>query len=305
MRTIKLGKTDLTVPVIAVGCMRLAGHDAAGAERFVKTAVESGAYFFDHADIYGGGRCEEIFGEAIGMNPAVREKIILQSKCGIYNGTYDFSKEHILSSVDGSLRRLKTDYLDVLLLHRPDALMEPEEVAEAFDILYDGGKVLNFGVSNQNPGHIRLLSKYIKQPISVNQLQFGIAHASLVSEGTNVNTPNDFSTVKDGGVLDFCRLNDITIQPWSPMQYGFIEGTFINNPKFAELNKKIDEIAERYGVSNTTIAIAWILRHPARMQPVTGTMRTERLLDSIKAADIEITRGEWYEIYRAAGYPLP
>jgi predicted oxidoreductase len=305
MRSIKLGASNLEVPVIAVGCMRLKSLDKQAAERFVQTALDEGANFFDHADIYGGGTCEEIFAEAIHMNDDIREKIILQSKCGIRKGFFDFSKEHILASVDSILRRLKTDYLDVLLLHRPDALVEPEEVAEAFDLLHSSGKVRHFGVSNQNPMQIQLLQKSVKQPIVANQLQLSITNATMIASGINVNMENAAAVNRDGSVLDFCRLNDITIQPWSPFQYGFFEGAFLGNEKFPELNRKIDEIATKYGVSNTTIAIAWLLRHPARMQPVVGTMNIDRLKDCCKAADVTLTRPEWYEIYRAAGNVLP
>jgi predicted oxidoreductase len=305
MRTIKLGTSKLEVPVIAVGCMRINTLDKNEAEHYVQTALEEGANFFDHADIYGGGTCEEIFADAIHMNDDIREKIILQSKCGIRKGMFDFSKEYILESVDGILKRLKTDYLDILHLHRPDALVEPEEVAEAFDILESSGKVRHFGVSNQNPMQIQLLKKSVKQPIVANQLQLSITNATMISNGINVNMENDSAVSRDGSVLDYCRLNDITIQPWSPFQYGFFEGVFLGNDKFPELNQKIDEIAGKYEVSNTTIAIAWLLRHPARMQPVTGTMNTGRLKDCCKASDVYLTRQEWYEIYLAAGNVLP
>jgi len=301
----KLGQSKLQVPVIAVGCMRINGLSKSDAERYVQTALDGGANFFDHADIYGRGTCEEIFADAIHMNDNVREKIILQSKCGIRKGMFDFSKEYILESVDGILKRLKTDYLDVLLLHRPDALVEPEEVAEAFDMLESSGKVRNFGMSNQNPMQIQLLQKSLKQPIVANQLQLSITNANMISAGIHVNMSDESAVNRDGSVLDFCRLNDITIQPWSPFQYGFFEGVFLNNDKFLELNTKIDEIAAKYEVANTTIALAWILRHPAHMQPVAGTMNIDRLKDCIKAADIYLTREEWYEIYRAAGNILP
>ncbi|WP_307311772.1 aldo/keto reductase [Neobacillus driksii] len=305
MRTMRLGSSTLEVPVVAVGCMRINSLEKNEAERFVQTALEQGANFFDHADIYGGGSCEEIFAEAIHMNADVRENIILQSKCGIRKGMFDFSKEHILHSVDGILKRLKTDYLDTLLLHRPDALLEPEEVAEAFDILESSGKVRHFGVSNQNPMQIQLLQKYVKQPIVANQLQLSITNANMISNGINVNMENDSAINRDGSVLDFCRLNDITIQPWSPFQYGFFEGVFLGNEKFPELNQKIDEIAAKYEVTNTTIAIAWLLRHPAKMQPVIGTMNVDRLMECCRASEIHLTREEWYEIYRAAGNILP
>jgi predicted oxidoreductase len=306
MKTINLGSSGLQVPVIAVGCMRIDTIGKAEAEKFVKTAVDGGAVFFDHADVYGEGACEEIFAEAIGMNSGVREKIILQSKCGIRRGVaFDFSRAHILASVDGILKRLKTDYLDVLLLHRPDLLVEPEEVAEAFGILHSGGKVRNFGVSNQNPMQIQLLEKFVKQPIVANQLQLSITNAAMISQGLHVNMADDAAVNRDGSILDFCRLRDITIQPWSPFQYGFFAGVFLGNSQFPELNAKIDEIARKYAVSNTTIALAWLLRHPAKFQPVTGTMNAGRLKDCIRAADIVLSREEWYEIYLAAGNILP
>ncbi len=305
MRTIPLGKSGLQVPVIAVGCMRMEAKTDREAERLIRTALELGANFFDHADIYGGGKSEEIFARSIGMTPRLRETMFLQSKCGIRSGMFDFSKEHILSSVDGILKRLRTDYLDVLLLHRPDALMEPEEVAEAFESLRASGKVRHFGVSNQNPMQMQLLQKYMKQPLVVDQLQLSAAYTPMIDAGLNVNMMNEAGVNRDGGVLDFCRLNDITVQPWSPFQYGFFGGVFLGSDRYPELNAKIGEIAARYGVSDTTVAMAWLLRHPARMQPVTGTMNPERLADCVKAADITLTREEWYEIYRSAGNVLP
>lgn len=306
MRTINLGQSDLQVPVMAVGCMRINSLTKREAERFVQMALDVGAIFFDHANVYGDGACEELFADAIHMNDDVREKVILQSKGGIVRGRmFDFSKEHLLEAVDGSLKRLKTDYLDVFLLHRPDALVEPEEVAEAFDTLHSGGKVRHFGVSNQNPMQMQLLQKSLHQPIVANQLQLSIAHATMISAGLHVNMLDETAVNRDGSVLDFCRLNDITIQPWSPFQYGFFEGVFLDNPDFPELNATIDAIAADYGVTNTTIAMAWLQRHPAQMQPVTGTMNVGRLRDCAKAAEIHLTREEWYQIYLAAGNDLP
>lgn len=306
MKTVNLGTSGLKVPCIAVGCMRINKLEPAEAERFVHAALEQGAYFFDHADIYGNGDCESVFAKAIHMNSTVREKVLLQSKCGIRRGVaFDFSKDHILKSVDGSLKRLNTEYLDVLLLHRPDALVEPEEVAEAFDVLQSNGKVRHFGVSNQNPMQIKLLKRYVRQPIVANQLQLSITNATMISQGQHVNMQDDFAVNRDGSVLDYCRLHDITIQPWSPFQYGMFEGVFLGNEKFPVLNRKIDEIAAKYSVSNTTITMAWLLRHPAGMQPVTGTMNVQRLKDCVKAAGIRLTREEWYEIYLAAGNTLP
>lgn len=305
MRKIYLGTAKLEVPVVAVGCMRINSLSVKAAEKFIRTALDLKANFFDHADIYGDGACEEIFARAIHMNESVREQIILQSKCGIRKNMFDFSKEHILKSVDGILSRLKTDYLDILLLHRPDALVEPGEVAEAFDLLQDSGKVRYFGVSNQKPMQIELLRKVLHQPIVANQLQLSITNATMISNGINVNMENSSAVDRDGSVLDYCRLHDITIQPWSPFLYGFFEGVFLGSKKFPELNKKIDDIAKRYSVTNTTIALAWILRHPANMQPIVGTMNVERLKDCCQAADIWLTREEWYEIYLSAGNLLP
>lgn len=305
MKTMKLGKTDLTVPVIGLGCMRLAGAEKKQAEEFFATALEQGLNFFDHADIYGRGKCEEVFAELMKNTP--REKLILQSKCGIVPGKmFDFSKEHILKSVDGILSRLGTDYLDMLLLHRPDALMEPEEVGEAFDILKASGKVLNFGVSNEDPYTMELLQRGLNVPIAVNQLQLSITNANMIAQPMNTNIADKKDPDLDNGVLNYCRLNNVTIQAWSPFQYGMFEGTFLGNTeKFPVLNAKLDELAEKYGVTNTAIALAWILRHPAKIQPIVGTINPKRVVDCAKAADITLSREEWYEIYRAAGYRLP
>jgi len=301
-----LGSSTFEVPVVAVGCMRIDSLDSTEAERFVKGAVDLGATFFDHADVYGGGRCEEIFADSIGMSPAVREQIALQSKVGIRPGVaFDFSKQHILNSVDGILKRLRTEYLDVLLLHRPDALVEPEEVAEAFDELETSGKVRHFGVSNQKPMQIDLLRRWVRQPLVANQLQLSITNAAMITHGLHVNMLDDSAVDRDGSVLDYCRLNDITIQPWSPFQYGFFEGVFLGSDKYPELNRVIEEVAGRYGGSSTTMAIAWLLRHPAGMQPVTGTTNLDRLTQCVAAADVRITREEWYQIYLAAGNILP
>ncbi|MBR2869133.1 MAG: aldo/keto reductase [Clostridia bacterium] len=303
MYKIEFGKSGIQVPTVAVGCMRIADMDSKQVDAFVDTALANNANFFDHADIYGGGKSEEVFGKSISRYN--REDFIIQTKCGIRNGMFDFSYEHITNSVDGSLKRLGTDYIDVLLLHRPDALMEPEEVARAFSYLKESGKVRHFGVSNQNPYQMQLLQSCLDMPICANQLQFGIMHSPMIQSGINVNMYNDSAVNRDGGVLDFCRLNGITIQPWSPMQYGFFKGCFIDNEKFPELNSTLENIAEKYGVSKTTMAFAWILRHPAKMQPITGTTNLQRLKDCLNAANLSITREEWYEIYRAAGNILP
>lgn len=306
MNLINLGKSDILAPRIAMGCMRIADKSREEISEYISNAMDKGANFFDHADIYGNGECERKFGKVVNLKSSVREQMIIQSKCGIVPGKrYDFSKEYIMSAVDGSLKRLGTDYLDILVLHRPDALMEPEEVAEAFDELHSQGKVRYFGMSNQKTMQLRLLAKYLNQPIIVNQLQLSITNSNMISNGINVNMLNDSSIDRDGSVLDYCRLEDITIQTWSPFQFGFFEGVFLGNDRFPELNNKINEIAARYNVSNTTIALAWILRHPAKMQTVIGTTNINRVNECLEADKITLTRDEWYEIYMAAGNMLP
>lgn len=305
MKNISIVKGKLLASEISLGCMRISDLSVKEVANHVNIALEEGINFFEHADIYGGGRSEEIFAEAVDMKPSIRSKFIIQSKCGIRKGYYDFSKEHIISSVEASLKRLKTEYIDVLLLHRPDALMEPEEVAEAFNILHSSGKVRHFGVSNHNTMQVELLSKYIKQELIINQLQFSITNTGMLDAGLNVNMKNEASINRDGSILDYCRLKDITIQAWSPFQYGFFEGVFIDNPKFPELNAKLKEIAEKWNVTSSAIAIAWILRHPAKIQPIVGTTNSDRLRDICKASEVILSREEWYEIYRAAGNKLP
>lgn len=305
MKTITLNNTNLSIPEIGMGCMRIVELENADAVKsWVDAALENGINFFDHADIYGKGRCEELFGKV--LTPSLREKIILQSKCSIRPGiAFDFSKEHILKSVDGILKRLNTEYLDILLLHRPDALMEPEEVADAFRILKENGKVRHFGVSNQTPMQMELLSKYCDEPLLINQLQLSIAHCPMINSGINANMYNDSGINRDGGVLEYCRLKDITIQAWSPFQYGMFEGVFLGNEKFAELNKVIDNLAEKYNVTNSAIAVAWILRHPAGIQTIVGTTNKDRIAQISKASEIRLTREEWYALYMAAGNKLP
>lgn len=305
MKTLNLCNGAMRASQIILGCMRISNMEDSAVETLVRTAMEQGINFFDHADIYGGGRSESVFARAIHMNPALREKMILQSKCGIRPGQYDFSKEHILSSVEGSLKRLNTEYLDVLLLHRPDTLMEPEEVGEAFERLHESGKVRYFGVSNQNPLTMQLLQSGLKQKLCFNQMQLSLTNSGMIDQGLYANMQVGRGIWRDGGVLEYCRLNRITLQAWSPMQYGFFEGVFLGDEKFPELNKKIDEIAGRYGVTGTAVAIAWIMRHPAGIQPILGTTNVKRLVESCRAADFTLTRTEWYELYQAAGENLP
>jgi predicted oxidoreductase len=285
--------------------MRLKNLSVSEAETLVRTALDEGINFFDHADIYGDGICETIFGKAYPLKPSVREKIFIQSKCGIRKGYFDFSKEHILESVDGILGRLQTEYLDVLLLHRPDALIEPAEVAEAFDALQASGKVRHFGVSNFNPMQIELLQKYTAQKLSVNQLQLSIAHTPMIDSGLTVNMQIDQSVNREGGILDYCRLHDVTIQAWSPFQKGFFDGPFLGDPEYAELNAVVDRLAAKYGVTPSAVAVGWITRHPANIQVVLGTTRPQRVVESCRGSELPLTREEWYAIYTAAGNIVP
>lgn len=305
MKKINIGKSGFQASEIVLGCMRIDKMSVEELSNYVDTAIAEGITLFDHADIYGKGYCEELFGKMLTSRTGLREKIQIQSKCSIRHGYYDLSKEHILTSVDKSLQRLGTDYLDMLILHRPDTLMEPEEVAEAFDILQSSGKVRNFGVSNFNSMQIELLKSYVKQPIIVNQMQFGIMHTGMVNSGIQANTLFDGSVDHDGSILEYCRLKNITLQAWSPLQYGFFGGTFIDNNKFPELNIVLERVAAEKGVSKSAIAVAWILRHPAKMQTIVGTTNTKRLKDICTASRIELSRKDWYEIYGAAGNRLP
>lgn len=307
MKKTMLGKTGLEIPVIAVGCMRISEMETVRLTEHIRFCIEHGLNFFDHADIYGGGQCESRFSEAFKKTGYKREDVILQSKCAIRPGVmYDFTKKHILESVDGILKRLDTDYLDILLLHRPDALMEPEEVAEAFELLEKEGKVRHFGVSNHRPYQIELLNKFVKQELCANQLQFSIPFSNMVAAGMEANMLTDGAIDRDGGILDYCRLKDITIQAWSPFQYGFFEGIFLgNNEKYPELNKALEEISQKYDTTPTAIATAWILRHPANIQMIAGTTNTERVSEIIKGSEIRLEREEWYRLYLSSGHILP
>ena len=313
VKQIELGKSGLKVPNIALGCMRIESRPKEVAKRTIQTAFDLGINFFDHADIYGKelGGSEKHFGQVFSELSINREDIILQSKVGIRgpfnNGIkgefYDLSKDHIMTTVENSLRNLQTDYLDVLLLHRNDTLFEPEEVAEAFDALYSSGKVKHFGVSNHTPTQIELLKKFLGQELVANQLQFSAAHTGMIDFGLNVNRRNQESIDRDHGLLDYSRLHDMTIQPWSPVQGA--NGVFLNDPEYQALNDVLTEIGAKYNVDSEVMAITWILRHPANMQVILGTMTPERIQNYAKASDITITREEWYEIYRRAGNTLP
>ena len=305
MKQINLGNSELRASEIIMGCMRIDTMQVKELSAFVDHALDEGINLFDHADIYGNGTCETLFGEMLHARPGLREKIKLQTKCSIRSGYYDLSKDHILNSVDESLKRLQTDYIDLFILHRPDTLMEPDEIARAFDSLIYSGKVLNFGVSNFGSMQIEMLEKYVSQPILVNQMQFGIMHTGMIDKGLQVNTTFDGSYDRDGSILEYCRINNITLQAWSPFQYGFFEGHFIDNPKFPQLNATLESIAKQKNATKSAIALAWILRHPAKIQAILGTTNVKRLHEICVGTKLELSREEWYTIYRAAGNLLP
>ena len=310
MRTFTLPGTELTVSDVVLGLMRIQHQSDDEVRALVSAARDAGISFLDHADIYGDALhgCERRFAEALRLTSSEREQWVIQSKAGIVkDGPYfDFSYEHLMESVHGSLEALGTDYLDILLLHRPDALVEPDEVARAFDELAASGKVRAFGVSNHTPRQIDLLRASVTQPLVANQLQLSITHAPSVAQGIAANMqglPQSIS--RDDGVLDYCRLAGITVQAWSPFQAGFFDGPFLGSDRYPELNAVIDRLAAQYGVPPEAIAVAWITRHPARMQVVLGTTSPDRVAAAAQGSDVTLTRAEWYELVRAAGYTVP
>ena len=308
MKMLDIAQGPSQASSIILGCMRMPALSVTDAAKVIRTATEEGVNYFDHATCYGDGEAESRFGDAFPLTGLRRENVIIQSKCGLHfdRQEFDWSREDILSCADESLKRLKMDYLDVLLLHRPDLLFNPEEVAEAFDILHKQGKVRFFGVSNVTPGQLELLRKYVKQPLVINQLQFSLDQTQLIDPGLYLNNlTTERSIDRDNGILDYCRLHDITIQAWSPLQFGMFKGCFVDHPDFPELNRVLGELGEKYGISKAAIAIAWILRHPARMQAIAGTMNPEHLKDICAASNVYLTHHEWYELYLASGKFLP
>ncbi|MDF2507521.1 MAG: hypothetical protein K0Q52_1380 [Microbacterium sp.] len=309
MKTVPFGSS--TAAAVVAGMMRIDDKDDAHIRALYDAARESGTDFFDHADIYGGSmhHCESRFAGALQLSASERDEIVLQTKCGIVpaQGMFDFSAEHIVTQVEGSLAALRTDRLDVLLLHRPDILVEPEEVARAFDDLEAAGKVRAFGVSNHTPRQIDVLRTAVRQPLIANQLQLSITHAPILAQPVAANIAgHEQSVVRDGGgIVEYCRLNGITIQAWSPFQDGRGHGVFLGHPEYPELNAVIDRLAASYGVSALAIATAWITRHPAGMQVVLGTTTPERVREAASGADLVLTRAEWYELFRAGGHLLP
>lgn len=308
MKYINVLNGPQNVSAIIQGCMRMPSLSVEEATRVISNDYSLGINFFDHATCYGNGEAETRFGEAFKQTGIKREDVYIQSKCGIYpeRQEFDWSRESILSSVDGILQRLQMDYIDTLLLHRPDVIFEPEEVALAFDELEKSGKVRYFGVSNLGSMQIELLKKCVKQPLVFNQLQLSLEQSQLIDQVLYVNDKRtDMSNIRDGSLLDYCRLKDITIQAWSPLQFGFFKGVFVDNEDFPELNRVLGNIASREGVSKSAIAIAWILRHPAKMQAVLGTMNVEHMKDVCEATKVNLSHHDWYELYLAAGKFLP
>jgi predicted oxidoreductase len=320
MKTYRLGASDLNVSCIGYGCMLIGGSwdDAPltdpvrkTAVHSVKTALEAGIDFFDHADIYCNGKSEEAFAGLWKDSPHLRQQIYLQTKCGIRFGPplhrFDFSYEHIVSSVEGSLRRLQTDYIDVLLLHRPDPLVEPEEVARAFDELSRSGKVRWFGVSNHTAAQMELLRNFLNQPIVVNQVEFNLIHTHLLDEGIVFNQ-NSSRPTRNEGVMEYCRLHNITLQAWGPLAAGRLTGRPRPGDRehVQEAAKLVMQMAAEKGVSPEAILIAWILRHPARIQPLPGTTNPARIRAAAEAEQVHLTREEWYSLFLAGrGEKLP
>ncbi len=293
---------------LILGCMRMPALSVKEAAKMIQTAYDLGINFVDHATCYGNGEAETRFGEAMAETSVKREDLVIQSKCGLRfdKQIFDWRKSGIIESVDGILKRLRIEYLDVLLLHRPDLLYEPEEIAAAFDELEKSGKVRCFGVSNTMPMQIELLQKYIRQPLKINQLQLSLEQSQLIDQALYMNNKiTDMSLMRDGGALDYCRFHDITVQAWSPLQCGMFEGVFIDNPAYPELNRVLEELAAQYGVAKTAIALAWILRHPAKMQVITGTMKPARLTAMSEACKVHLSHEEWYRLYLASGKFLP
>ena len=311
MRRVPLGPSGLDAPNVTLGLMRIQEKTDDEVRELVRTARDAGIDFFDHADVYGADLhgCEARFAEAMALTPSERAEITIQTKAGIVReGPYfDFSYEHIVRSVEGSLRALTTDYIDILLLHRPDALVEPEEVARAFDELEAAGKVRAFGVSNHTPRQIDLLRTAVRQPIVANQVQLSITHAPIVAQGVAANMAGleQSITLDGGGIVEYSRIHGITLQAWSPFQSGFFTGTFLGSSDHPELNEVIDRLAAEYDVPAIAIATAWITRHPANMQVVLGTTTPERVAGAAAGSDIPLTLAQWYELFRAAGHRVP
>ncbi|MCH4057083.1 MAG: aldo/keto reductase [Lactobacillaceae bacterium] len=317
MKNIKIGNSAWEASAVALGIMRMNALTTTAATKTLETAVASGINYIDSADIYGMGKSEEVFGAALKQAALTRDQLFIQSKAGIvydparshgsfvFGKRYDFSKAHLIAAVDGILQRMQIDYLDSFLLHRPDPLMELDDVAAAFDELQSSGKVRHFGVSNFNPEQFAMVQAAISQRLLINQLQFSIAHTGMIDYGLHTNMTDSRSVSHDGGLMEFSRRTNTTIQAWSPFQHGMFAGTFIDDPEFKTLNEKLAELATKYHASKNAIAVAWLLRHPASVQVMLGTMNPDHIKDSAAGADITLTKQEWYDVYFAVGNDLP
>ena len=296
---------NVEIPAVILGCMRMGDKDINTVKQIIQASYDSGVTFFDHADIYGKGESERLFGQALNELDIDRSKLWIQSKASIRQGMFDFSQEYLLEAVDGILSRLQTDYLDSFLVHRPDTLVDLKEFAQTLQILHDNKKVKYFGVSNCNSMQIEMLKKYCTVPLVFNQIQFGPMHSKIIDSGINVNIGDDFGVNRDGSILEYSRINDITLQAWSPLMVGFFEDNFMNNEKYPELNEVLNKLASKYGVSESAIVCSWITTHPANIQIIIGTMNPLRIREMAKGADITLNRQEWYEVYLSAGHRLP
>lgn len=318
MKTYRIPNTDLEVSRLAYGCMKIGGgwNDSplTAAQRklaaaAVDAALQAGITLFDHANIYTNTKSETVFGEMLHDRPGLRDRILIQTKCGIrfaedpvpgYPARYDYSYGHILESVEGSLKRLQTDHVDILLLHRPDALVQPEEVARAFSELHRAGKVRHFGVSNHNGWQIDLLRKYVLQPLVANQLELNLLHFDMINEGVMVNQDGvKYSAA--AGILDYCRANEIMVQAWSPVAVGDLISPAPKAPaRVRRAAKAVAKMAREKETSREAIALAWLLRHPAGIQPVVGSTKPDRIAASALADGIELSREEWYGLLEAS-----
>jgi len=326
MQILPLPHTPLKVSRLCAGCMGLGGGWEADAvltpalekeaRAFVEAALSLGINFFDHADIYTRGRAEEVFGRVLRDCPGLRERLVLQSKCGILfadtpPGTphrFDFSHGHITRSVDAILARLHTGYIDVLLLHRPDALMEPEEVARAFAELRQSGKVRHFGVSNHNHHQVALLQSFLPEPLVANQLEMSLLHHGFAEAYISFNQTSPGYPDGWEGMLEYSRLKGLSLQAWSPLAHGALVGA--NPGRLTENGRKtvelVRQMAAARSVAPEAIALAWLLRHPAGIVPVLGTSKPERLAACVKALDVQLSREEWYRLFESArGAEMP
>lgn len=314
MKTIQLGVSSLKCSRIGYGCWRLTGVWEAGGvtpdreargRAAIHAAFDAGYTLFDNADIYCDGVSEKILGDALKESPGMRDKVVIVTKCGIRKAgdpdpqapyRYDFSAEHIIRSCEGSLKRLGIDTIDLYLLHRPDVLADPAEVASAFTQLRDSGKVREFGVSNFRPSQVAMLKKYCPMPIIVNQVEINLFNLAVFEDGT----------------LDQCITENITPQAWSPLAGGRLAGAgavSMQDPLHARKRRvydTLDAIARDRGVTRGIVALAWLLKHPAGIQPIIGTTNPERIAEAVHADAVDLTREEWYRLYEAAvGQRLP